>query len=94
LNRPRLLGISFMMASAIASAGCSQVTYGTGTGTTRQTITDVLGIMRLGTDGECVLYHERPPLVIPPPDAVYNLPPPGPVQDPSLCPNREQPAEN
>ena len=93
LNRPRLLGILLLVTSAIVVAGCSRVTYGTGTGTTRQTVSDVLGIMRLGNDGECVLYHERPPLVMPPPDAAYNLPPPGPVQDPAACPE-PAPAQN
>ena len=86
LNRPRL-SAAVLLAACAAAAGCSQVTYGTGTGTTRQTVNDMFGIFRLNNDGECVLYLERPPLAMPPPGATQTLPPPGQVQDPDACPD-------
>ena len=86
LNRPRLSAVAVLAACSAVATACAQVTYGTGTGTTRQTVNDMMGIFRLNSAGECVFYLERPPLVMPPPGATQTLPPPGPVQDPAACP--------
>jgi hypothetical protein len=94
MNRPRLSAAVLLVTISGAASACAPVTYGTGTGTGRQTVADIFGIIRLNNEGDCVLYLERPPLTMPPPGATQTLPPPGPVQDPAACPEVGAPAQN
>jgi hypothetical protein len=68
---PALAGLT----AALALAGCSATTYGTGTSAGLQTITDFAQAAQLGTDKPDINFSPRPPVVAPP--STSTLPVPG-----------------
>lgn len=72
----RLLGLALSVAAALALAGCSGTTYGTGKSPGMQTLEDLAGIAAMsGEKKEPIDYTPRPKVVAPP--SVAQLPPPG-----------------
>ena len=67
------LQVGLIAASAFALASCSTVTYGTGVGTTAQTVQDMTRMLTLFNPSERILYEERPGLETP---QTTTLPPP------------------
>lgn len=71
-----LIGAGIVLGAAAALSGCaSAVTYGTGTSTTMQTVSDLTGILTLSgrKNEDEIAYEQRPGLVQPP---TNNLPAP------------------
>jgi hypothetical protein len=66
------IGVAIVGVSILA--GCSQVTYGTGVGTTVQTLQDFAGIVMLSPRQDPIVYEERPSTLAMPPN--NTLPPP------------------
>jgi hypothetical protein len=61
---------------ALALAGCTGMTYGTGKSPGLQTLEDITGVVTLGgKDKEPIDYRARPKIVAPP--TIASLPPPG-----------------
>ncbi len=81
----RALRLGVLAVGVAVLAGCSTVTYGTGTPTTAQTLQDVAGIVDFTRDRDVIVYEERPGLQTPP-DAT--LPPP---QEAAETPPPQQP---
>lgn len=85
--RPRILGVA---ALAVALGGCT--TYGTGVSPGRQTVSDLTGVVSLGSGKkEPIEYTQRPPIVTPPSTDV--LPKPGEPQQVADWPNDPDEAE-
>ena len=77
-----------VIAGATAVAGCSSITYGTGTSTTTQTVADIVNIVDIVPSAkEPIDYRPRGNLVTP---ATADLPPPAPA--PTVANNAPQDA--
>jgi hypothetical protein len=77
------------LAAALALAGCSATTYGTGTSAGLQTITDFADAAKLGVDKAPIDFKPRPPIVAPPSTASLPVPGSG-VTGQTLGPNWPQ----
>jgi hypothetical protein len=73
----RLGAVGLSVAAAVALAGCTKTTYGTGTTPAMQTLKDVTGIVDVTPQkGPNIDYGPRPKVVAPPPAAAASLPAP------------------
>ncbi|MHA1560207.1 MAG: hypothetical protein ACTSWI_06000, partial [Alphaproteobacteria bacterium] len=73
----------FIAGSVAALASCSTVTYGTGTGTTAQTVMDVTRMLNIFSRPDGIVYEARTGLVAPDTNA---LPPPAEAAETPVSP--------